>query len=93
MVKDSSVAVSCGVGRRHGSDLAWLWCRPAAVTLIPPLAWEFPNAAGVALKRKNKMEKLNWGAKEKTVIRNCCLSRICRNVPDFTLQKPPLISK
>ena len=30
------VAVSCGVGRRHGLDptLLWLWCRPAATALI-----------------------------------------------------------
>ena len=35
---------SCGVGHRHGSDLAWLWLwrRPAAAALIGPLAWEFP---------------------------------------------------
>ena len=33
-VKDlANVAVSCGVGHRHGSDplLLWLWHRPAAV--------------------------------------------------------------
>ena len=32
----SGVAVSCGVGRRHGSDsvLLWLWKRPAAADLI-----------------------------------------------------------
>ena len=37
----SGVAVSCGVGRRHGLDpvLLWLWWRPAAVALIGPLAW------------------------------------------------------
>ena len=31
--------VSCGVGPRCASDLAWLWlwCRPAAVALIRPL--------------------------------------------------------
>ena len=34
--------------------LLWLWCRPAAVALIRPLAWEPPYAAGVALKRQNK---------------------------------------
>ena len=30
------MAVSCGVGCRHGSDLAllWLWCRPATTALI-----------------------------------------------------------
>jgi len=35
-VKRSSVAVSCGVGCRHGSDptLLWLWCRPVAIALI-----------------------------------------------------------
>ena len=30
------VAMSCGVGCKHGSDpvLLWLWCRPAATTPI-----------------------------------------------------------
>ena len=46
--------MSCGVGRRCGSDMAWLWlwCRPAAVTLTGPLAREPPYAAGAALKSK-----------------------------------------
>ena len=46
-------AVSCGVGQRHGSDLAlpWLWHRWADTALIRPLAWEPPYAEGVALKR------------------------------------------
>ena len=45
-VKDPALPLSCGVGRRRGSDLAllWLWCRPAAVALIKSLAWEFPYA-------------------------------------------------
>ena len=30
--------------------LLWLWYRPAAVAPIPPLAWELPYAAAVALK-------------------------------------------
>ena len=49
-VKGSSVAVSCGVGRRHSLDLVllWVWYRPAAVALIRPLAWELPK------KRKEK---------------------------------------
>ena len=38
-----------------GSGLGWLWCRPAAVALILPLAWEPPNAVGGALK-KNKIK-------------------------------------
>ena len=46
--------MSCGVGCRHGLDpvLLWVWCRPADVALIHPLAWELPYAAGVALKHK-----------------------------------------
>ena len=55
-----SVAMSCGVGRRHSSDLAllWLWCRPAATAPIRPLAWEPPYATGAALEEdKEKKEK------------------------------------
>ena len=46
--------MSCGVGRRHGSDpvLLWLWCRLAATAPIRPLAWEPPYTEGVALKSK-----------------------------------------
>ena len=46
--------MSCGVGRRRGSDLAllWLWCGPAAVALIRPLVWELPYATGAALKKE-----------------------------------------
>ena len=36
--------------------LLWLWCRLAAAALIQPLAWEFPYAAGVIVKRKKKLE-------------------------------------
>ena len=50
--------MSCGVGHRLRSDLEvlwlWLWCRPVAVALIRPLAWEPPHAMGVALKKQNK---------------------------------------
>ena len=48
--------MSCGVGCRHGSDLAWLWLwhRPVALALIRPLAWEPPYAVGAALKSKKK---------------------------------------
>ena len=52
--------MSCGVGRRHGSDLAllYLWCSLAAVALIRSLAWELPYTAGAALKQtKNKTKK------------------------------------
>ena len=51
--------MSCGVGHRHGSDpeLLWLWCRPAAVSPIRPLAWEPPFISGTALKSRGKKRK------------------------------------
>ena len=54
--------MSCGVGHRGGSDLAWLWlwCRLATTAPIRPLAWELPYAVGLALKRqKRKKTKKN----------------------------------
>ena len=53
-VKDP--AVSCGVGRRRGSDpaLLWLWRRPVATALIRPLAWESPYTTGVALEKAKR---------------------------------------
>ena len=39
--------------------LLWLWCRSTAVAPIPPLAWEPPYAAGVAVKRQKEKEKGN----------------------------------
>ena len=50
----SGIAVSYGVGNRLSLDLEllWLWCRPATVVLIQPLAWELPYTPGVALKSK-----------------------------------------
>ena len=59
--------MSCGVGRRCGSDLALqgLWRRPAAIAPpMGPLAGEPLYAAGVALektkrpKKKKKMKNL-----------------------------------
>ena len=51
--------MSCGVGRRYGSDpvLLWLWCRPVAAALIRPPAWELPYAVGVALEMEKKKKK------------------------------------
>ena len=53
--------MSCGAGCRCGSDLVllWLWCRPAATTLIQPLAWEPPYAAGVALEKAKRQQQKN----------------------------------
>ena len=59
----NGVAVSCGIAHRRGLDFAllwlWLWCRPAAVLPIKPLAWEPPFAVVVALKSKSKQTKKN----------------------------------
>ena len=49
--------MSCGVGRRHGSDLELLWCRLAATAQIQSLAWEPPYAVGAALKRQKTKKK------------------------------------
>ena len=58
-----SLALSCGVGCRCGSDpaLLWLWCRTVATALIRPLAWEPPYVAESAqemAKRKEKKKKI-----------------------------------
>ena len=44
-----SIAVGCGVGRRHSPDLVllWLWHRQAAAALIQSQTWELPYAAGM----------------------------------------------
>ena len=49
--------MSCGVGRRGGSDpeLLWLWCRPVAP--IGPIAWESPYAVGAALEKTKKKKE------------------------------------
>ena len=51
--------MTCGICHRCGSDpaLLWLWRRPAAASLIQPLAWEPPYATGVALKRQKGKKK------------------------------------
>jgi len=58
-VKDPALPVSCDVGCRRGSDpaLFWLWCRPAAVAPIQPLAWEPPYAARAAQAKWQKKKK------------------------------------
>ena len=56
--------MSCGVGRRHGLDLALLqlWRRPVATAPIQPLAWEPLYAAGAVqemAKKKKLLQNLN----------------------------------
>ena len=52
--------MSCGVSRRHGSDLAllWLWHKPAATSCMRPLAWEPPYAVNAALKGQKTKKKI-----------------------------------
>ena len=51
--------MSCGEGRRHGSDLVllWPWCRLAATAPIRPLAWEPTYATGAILKKSKRKKK------------------------------------
>ena len=95
--------MSCGVGRRLSSDpeLLWLWRRPVATALIPPLAWEPPYAAGVAQEitkrqKKKKKKEIFWGLPkcdtEIWVVSKCC----CNNGPDRRTRgchKPPIVKK
>ena len=66
-VSDPASPMSCGVGRRcsWGPMLLQLLCRPAAAALIRPLAWEFPYATSIALKRQKTKNKKplsgSWG--------------------------------
>ena len=41
------------------TDAAQIWCccGPATMALIRPLAWEFPYAEGMALKRQKQKQK------------------------------------
>ena len=56
--------MSCGVGRRRGSDpaLLWLWHRQVATAPIRPLAWEPPRALGAAqeMAKRQKQNKTKF---------------------------------
>ena len=63
--------MGCGAGRRRGSDPKLLWCRPAAIAPIGPLAWEPPYAAGTAqemAKRQNKTKTKQKKQKQKKIV-------------------------
>ena len=49
--------MSCGAGRRRGSDPMWLWLCLAAAALIRPLAWEHSYATGGAIKSEASKQK------------------------------------
>ena len=67
--------MSCGVGRRCGSDpvLLWLWHRSVATAPIRPLAWEPLYAVGVA-QEKAKKKKKNYGEFSVTQVKDLVLS-------------------
>ena len=80
--------MSCGVGRRLGSDpsLLWQWCRPAAVAPTRPLAWEPPYATGAALEmaeRQKKHSNQSIRKLENTTI-NTQLQNLKNNGKNFT---------
>ena len=64
--------MSCGVGRRRGSDpkLLWLWRGLAATAPIRPLAWELPYAVGAALEKTKKDKKKKKKKKKKNLLVN-----------------------
>ena len=88
--RGSGIAVSCGVGRRCGSDVVLLWLShwPAAVAPIRPLAWEPLHAADVTLKGQKK-KKENYtcgtGGRLKIVLLHNGLKWICSGycLPSF----------
>jgi len=71
-IKDHSIVVSCSVGSRHTSDLLllWLWCGPATVALLQPLAWKPPYVESSALKRPKKKKERE--RKKKSSWSSCC---------------------
>ena len=66
--------MSCGLGRRCGSDpaLLWLWCRLAAKAPIGPLAWEPLYVSGVALKKQKDQKKKKKVNKTKYTFPTSC---------------------
>ena len=77
--------MSCGVVCRHHSDptFLWLWCRPADVAPIGPLAWEPPYAMGAALNRQKKKTK-NWG--ENSLFSKWCWEKYVAEVKSVKLE-------
>ena len=63
----SGIAMSSGVGGRHGLDLELLrlWCKLAAVAPIGPLAWESSICRGCSPKKKKTNHNNNLYVKTK----------------------------
>ena len=86
----SSIAASCGVGCRWNLDpmLLWLWCRPATVALIRPLAWESPYATSAPPPKKREILTINpvapWNP------RDMCFQDPCAYSDPLMLKSPVL---
>ena len=78
MGEGSGVAMSCGVGCRHGLDPVWLWlwCRLAAVAPIQPLACEPPYATG-GVPPKQFFKKKNTEGSQYLIQRHPGSTRQC----------------
>ena len=84
--------MSCGGGRRRGSDPVWLWlwCRPAAVALIRPLAWEPPYAMGAALKRQKQKRTNESKQASKQASKPALFLWLCHIRTTSCNQEPPI---
>ena len=86
--------MSCGVGRRRGSDPVWLWLwqRPVATALIRPLAWEPPCAMGAALEKakRQKKKKKKVGHRKFVIFVNIIINMEKRN---YFLKKEKALSE
>ena len=84
--------MSCGVGRRRGSDptLLWLWGRLAAEAPIRPLAWEPSYAVGAALEKTKRPKK---SFKEDLLYSLSLCRVICTEVLSMHLDLFPFVLK
>ena len=78
----SGLRMWCSHKLRHRSQmwlglaLLWPWSRLAAAAPIQPLAWEFPHATGVALKRKKAGEGEVFQERKKLIIQKRISKRL-----------------
>ena len=83
--------MSCGVGRRPGSDptLLWLWRRLVAAAPIRPLAWEPPYAEGAALEKAKRQKTIQTNKKNFRSVKCIFLSLviICFSAAVFSLHE------
>ena len=83
-----SIAMSCGVECRRGSDLVLLWHRLAATALIPALAWELPHATDAALKKEGeKKQNKTLGKTRKGAFTAPSINSLQRSLMDQNTKK------